>query len=49
MKDFFEKLMTDEDSGQKFTVQDIILYGGAMTLGLILLMAFAGWMDTMSM
>lgn len=49
MKDFFGKLMTDEESGQKFTAKEMLVYGVVVPFVLILIMGIAGWMDTLSM
>lgn len=49
MRDFFEKLMTDEESGQKYTVKEMLVYGVLVPLMMILIMGIVGWMDTMSM
>lgn len=49
MKDFFEKLMTDEESRQNYTVKEILVYGVVVPMALILIMGIAGWMDTISM
>jgi len=46
MKKFFERLMTDEETGQKFTKREIWVYGVLVPLGFIALMAIAGWMET---
>ena len=49
MRDFFEKLMTDEESSRKLTVKEMLVYGVIVPVVMILLMAVVGWMDKMSM
>ena len=46
MREFFEKLMNDDENGQKFTVKEMVVYGFIVPLGLFVLMAIAGWMET---
>ena len=48
MKNFFERLMTDDESGQKFTTKEAVVYGIVVPVVLLLIMGLAGWMDTMS-
>ncbi len=46
MKDFFEKLMSDDDNDKKFTKYEIIVYGILLPLGFVLIMGLAGWLET---
>ena len=46
MRDFFEKLMTDDESGQKFTKYEIVVYGILVPVGLLLIMGIAGWLES---
>ena len=46
MKDFFEKLMSDDDNDKKFTKYEIIVYGILVPVGLVVIMGIAGWMET---
>ena len=46
MRDFFERLMTDDESGQKFTTKEVVVYGIVVSVVLVLIMGIAGWMDT---
>lgn len=46
MKDFFEKLMNDDETGQKFTPKEMLIYGVLVPLGLFVIMAIAGWMES---
>ena len=48
MRDFFEKLMSDDDNDQKFTKYEIVVYGILVPVGLMLIMGLAGWMETCS-
>ena len=41
--------MTDEESGQNFSVKEMLVYGVVVPVVLIIIMGIAGWMDTMSM
>lgn len=45
MREFFEVLINGEESGQKFTVKEVLVYGVLVPLGLILLMGLAGWLE----
>ena len=49
MKEFLEKLMTDDESGQKFTKYEIVVYGILVPLGFVLIMGLAGWLETVCM
>ncbi|MCR5366553.1 MAG: hypothetical protein K6E67_10480 [Prevotella sp.] len=46
MKEFFEKLMTDDETQQKFTKKEIVVYGIVVPLVMVLIMGLAGWMET---
>ena len=46
MRDFFERLMTDDESGQKFTTKEVVVYGIVVPVVLVLIMGIAGWMET---
>lgn len=46
MKDFFEKLMSDNDNDKKFTKYEIIVYGILVPVGLVLIMGIAGCLET---
>lgn len=45
MKDFFEKMMKDYQT-EDFTWKEMVVYGVLAPLGLILVMALAGWLET---
>lgn len=46
MRDFFEKLMTDDESGKKFTTKEVVVYGIVVPVMLVLIMGIAGWLET---
>ena len=46
MRDFFEKMMTDDESGQKFTAKEVVVYGIVVPVMLVVIMGIAGWMET---
>ena len=46
MRDFFEKMMTDDESGQKFTTKEVVVYGIVVPVVLVLIIGTAGWMET---
>ena len=46
MRDFFEKLMTDDETNQKFTTKEVMMYGIVVPVVLVLLMGLARWMET---
>jgi thiosulfate reductase cytochrome b subunit len=46
MRDFFERLMTDDESGQKFTTKEAVVYGIVVPVAFILIIGIAGWMET---
>ena len=46
MRDFFEKLMTDDESGQKFTTKEVVVYGIVVPVVFVIIMGIAGWMET---
>lgn len=46
MRDFFENLMADEESGQKFTTKEVVVYGIVVPVVFILIMGIAEWMET---
>ena len=46
MKDFFKKLMSDDDNDKKFTKYEIIVYGVLVPVGLLLIMGIAEWLET---
>ena len=45
MKDFFEKLMSDDETCQKFTRYEVVVYGVLMPIGFVAVMAIAGWLE----
>ena len=45
MRDFFKKLLTDE-SGQKFTKNEVIVYGIIVPVVMVVIMGIAGWLET---
>ena len=49
MRDFFEKLMTDDETQQKFTTKKVVVYGIVVPVVLVLIMGIAGWMETACM
>ena len=50
MRDFYERLMTDsmtdDESGQKFTTKEVVVYGIVVPVVLVLIMGVAGWIET---
>ena len=46
MRDFFEKLMTDDESGQKFTMAEMAVYGIVVPVVMVVIMGVAGWIET---
>ena len=46
MKEFFKKLMSDDENNMKFTKYEMVMYGIVLPLGLVLLMGIAGWLET---
>lgn len=46
MRDFFEKLMTDDESGQKFTTKEVVVYGIVVPVVFVIIMGIAGLMET---
>ena len=44
MRDFFEKLMTDDETVQRFTTKEVVVYGIVVPVVLVLIMGLAGWM-----
>ena len=49
MKEFFEKLMLDDDNDKNFTKYEIVVYGILAPIGLVLIMGLAGWLETVCM
>lgn len=51
MRDFFKKLMTDEESGHEFTTKEVVVYGivlpAVLTVSLIPVIIFVRWIKTM--
>lgn len=45
MKDFFEKLMSDDETCQKLTKYEMVVYGVLLPIGFVAVMAIAGWLD----
>ena len=48
MKDFFKKLMSDNDNDKNFTKYEIMVYGIMVPVGLMVIMGIAGWLETCS-
>lgn len=46
MKDFFLKLMSDNDNDKNFTKYEIVVYGILVPVCLIVIMGIAGWLET---
>lgn len=46
MRDFFERLMTDDEMCQKFTTKEVVVYGIVVPVVLVLIMGIAGWLET---
>ena len=46
MREFFEKLMSDDDNRHKFTKYEMVVYGRLVPVGLILFMGIAGWLES---
>ena len=47
MREFFKKLMIDDENNMKFTKYELVVYGIVLPLGLVLLMGIAGWLETL--
>ena len=47
MREFFKKLMSDDENNMKFTKYELVVYGIVLPLGLVLLMGIAGWLETL--
>ena len=47
MRDFFEKMMTDDESGHRFTTKEVVVYGIVVPVVLVLIMGIAGWMESL--
>lgn len=45
MKDFFEKLMGDDETCQKFTKFEVVVYGILAPMGLVTAMCLAEWLE----
>lgn len=48
MKDFFKKLMSDDDNDKNFMKYEIVVYGILVPVGLVVIMGIAGWLETCS-
>jgi hypothetical protein len=46
MREFFEKLMSDDETQQKFTKYEMVVYGVLMPLGLVAVMVIAEWLES---
>ena len=46
MKEFFQKLMSEDEDKHHFTKYEVIMYGILVPLALVLLMGVAGWLET---
>ena len=46
MKYFFERLMTDDETGQRFTTKEVVVYGIVVPVMFVLIMGIAGWIET---
>lgn len=46
MRDFYENLMTDDESVQKFTKKEVIVYGIIVPVVMVVIMGIAGWLET---
>ena len=38
MRDFFERLMTDDETGQRFTTKEVVVYGIVVPVVLVLIL-----------
>ena len=47
MREFFEKLMNDDENNMKFTKYEMVMYGIVLPLGLVMLMGIVGWLETL--
>lgn len=48
MKKFFEKMMTDDETQQKFTKKEMVVYGIVVPVAFFTIMCLAGWLETCS-
>ena len=48
MREFFKKLMSNDENNMKFTKYEMVMYGIVLPVGLVLLMGIAGWLETCS-
>ena len=46
MREFFKKLMSDDENNMKFTKYEMVMYGIVVPVVLVLIMGIAGWMET---
>ena len=46
MKQFFEKLLSDDCDNKKFTKFEVCVYGILLPAALVLIMGLAGWLET---
>ena len=46
MKDFFKKLMSDNDNDKNFTKYEIVVYGILVPVGFVLIMGLVGCLET---
>ena len=47
MKQFFEKLLSDNEDNKKFTKFEICVYGILVPAALVLIMGLAGWLESL--
>ena len=46
IKEFFKKLLSDEETEHQFTMREAMIYGVLVPLGFVALMCLAGWIET---
>lgn len=47
MKEFLEKLMSDNDNDKNFTKFEMVFYGIIIPSSLVLVMGVAGWLESL--
>ena len=48
LKQFIEKVMSDDERDHHFTIKEKVIYGFIIPLALVAIMGIAGWMEATS-
>lgn len=46
IKEFFEKILSDDETKHQFTMREKVIYGVLVPLGFIAVMCLPGWIET---